>query len=182
MLETGEGLQRQRLSMRLPRSNLRARPLGEEHREGSAVGRPRSVRREASLRGRGASRPWWKAGVQGAGPRTPSASKASTNLAHGGTCPRGPRAAVAPQGDVWKSLPSAGLYLGTGSSQARSVKGRRDPRKEGGPTGTVPCVLVGRRTHGEMEARREGVGCHKLGEAGRVIPAAFAGSLVLPTP
>ena len=42
--------------------------------------------------------------------------------------------------------------------------------------------MFGTFTNGEMEARREGVGCHKLGEAGRVIPAAFAGSLVLPTP
>lgn len=51
---------------------------------------------EASLRGRGASRPWRKAGVQGAGPRAPSAGRASTNLTPGGTCPGGPRASVAP--------------------------------------------------------------------------------------
>lgn len=78
---------------------------------------------EASLRGRGASRPWRKAGVQGAGPRAPSASRASTNLTQGGTCPGGPRAAVAPhphphppcRETCGSPVPRAGLYLGTGS-------------------------------------------------------------------
>lgn len=128
---------------------------------------------EASLRGRGASRPWRKAGVQGAGPRAPSAGRASTNLTQGGTCPGGPRAAVAPaptplQTDVWKSCSQRGTLLGNRVTQVRSVKGRRGPLEEGGPTGTVPSVLVGSR-HWGSDTRGDGgqEGRRGLPEAGR---------------
>lgn len=112
--------------------------------------------------------PGLQGGVQGAGPRVPSANRASTNLTHRGICPGDPWAAIKPQGDLWKSRPQCGTLLG--SRVITGVIGEGKTESPGGgwahrDCAECPCRKkdTGTQTHGEMEAR----GRRGLPEAGR---------------